>query len=70
MFYKELGETDICLSDTESRKISASAGFVWTDDAKGNVSELLSHADEALYEMKKDTKGYYVEYQLKNHPDC
>ena len=70
MFYKELGETDICLSDTESRKISASAGFVWTDDAKGNVSELLSHADEALYEMKKDTKGYYVEYQLKNQPDC
>lgn len=62
LFYEKLGKNKVMLSDTCSKSVSASAGFAWTDDWESSVSELLSHADEALYEVKKDTKGYYAEY--------
>ncbi len=62
LFYEKLEQSEIILSDTQSKMISASAGFAWTSDAQTDLSELLSHADEALYEVKKDTKGYYKEY--------
>lgn len=61
-FFEKLGENQVVLSDTETRTISASAGFAWTGDAKASVSELLSQADEALYEVKRDTKGTFGEY--------
>ncbi len=61
-FYETLNEKEVMLSGIESKKISASAGFVWTGPADCDISELLSRADEALYQMKKDTKGYYKEY--------
>lgn len=63
LFYETLGAKQIPLSDTQSKIISASGGFAWTADSSESVYELLSHADEALYEMKRDTKGYYTEYQ-------
>ena len=62
-FYEVLGKTYIELSSTESRTISASAGFAWTSDASINITTLLNHADEALYEMKRHTKGSYEEYK-------
>lgn len=62
-FYKTLGKHPVKLSETESRVISVSCGFAWTNNTKTNVSELLHHADEALYEMKRDTKGSYAEYK-------
>ena len=61
-FYTALGKNQIALSDTETRIISASAGFSWTADSSEEISVLLSHADEALYEIKKATKGTYGEY--------
>ncbi len=61
-FYRRLGENIVVLSDTEERIISASAGFAWTADANEELSALLSRADEALYEVKKTTKGTYGEY--------
>lgn len=61
-FYEKLGENEVVLSETESRTISASAGFAWTADNHSEVSELLVQADEALYEVKRDTKGTYGEY--------
>lgn len=61
-FYEQLGQNQIVLSDTEIRTISASAGYAWTDNADAEIAELLSHADEALYEVKRDTKGNYREY--------
>nr|MDE6606725.1 GGDEF domain-containing protein [Lachnospiraceae bacterium] len=61
-FYEKLGKNEVILSDTCSKIISASAGFAWTDDWESSISELLSHADEALYEVKKATKGCYAEY--------
>lgn len=61
-FYARLAKNRVALSDTEERVISASAGFAWTDDAGADISELLGQADEALYEVKRDTKGTYGEY--------
>lgn len=61
-FYDALKEHSIKLSETQSKIISASSGFAWTDNAESSISLLLSHADEALYAVKKDTKGQYREY--------
>ncbi|MCI9540362.1 MAG: diguanylate cyclase [Lachnospiraceae bacterium] len=62
-FYQVLGKISLVLSDTKSITIKASGGFAWTADAKDNISDLLKHADEALYTMKKDRKGFYLEYK-------
>ena len=48
------------LSETEARTVSASAGYAWTDDAGARIADLLSRADEALYEVKRDIKGIYA----------
>lgn len=61
-FYEVLGNRRIDLSLEESRCVSASGGFACTEDAKESIEELLSHADEALYEVKRRTKGVYGEY--------
>jgi diguanylate cyclase (GGDEF)-like protein len=66
-FYELLGRNQVALSDTQTRVISASAGFAWTDNNKADISELLNHADEALYEVKKETKGTYRGY-MDIHP--
>lgn len=50
------------LSDTESKTISASAGLAWANGQNGSISELLNHADAALYEVKNSTKGTFAEY--------
>lgn len=62
-FYQVLGKISLVLSDTKSITIKASGGFAWTADAKDSISDLLKHADEALYTMKKDRKGFYLEYK-------
>lgn len=62
-FYQVLGKISLVLSDTKSITIKASGGFAWTADTKDNISDLLKHADEALYTMKKDRKGFYLEYK-------
>ena len=61
-FYEELQGNSITLSEGQSKIISVSGGFAWTADRGSGILELLSHADEALYEMKKETKGHYTEY--------
>ncbi len=61
-FYKTLEKTPIALSETESKAISASGGFVWTTDSNADIDELLNYADEALYDIKRETKGHFGEY--------
>lgn len=61
-FYETLRGNEILLSDTCSRVISASCGFALTDSDENDIAALLSHADEALYEVKRSTKGRYAEY--------
>ncbi len=62
-FYERLAQDRIVLSETEARTVSASAGYAWTDDAGARIADLLSRADEALYEVKRDIKGIYGEYR-------
>jgi diguanylate cyclase (GGDEF)-like protein len=61
-FYDVLSKTPVVLSDTDSKTISASGGYAWTADSGADVAELLSSADKALYKVKQNTKGCYVEY--------
>ena len=62
-FYGRLRENQVSLSETERRPISASAGYACTADADTDISALLSDADEALYAVKRDTKGTYGGYR-------
>lgn len=64
-FYIALGENQIALSDTQYRTISVSAGYAWTRKDGMDIEELLWRADSALYEMKRETKGYYIGYREK-----
>jgi len=64
-FYEALGAKKVSLDNTQSRVISASGGFAWTTDPEASIYELLSHADEALYEVKRETKGRYTEYRTQ-----
>ena len=61
-FYEALHKKEVLLSDTQSKTISASCGFVLTDNIENSITELLRRADEALYEVKRNTKGVYGEY--------
>ncbi len=62
-FYRVLGENKVALTDAEPRAIRASAGFACTDQPDCEISELLRRADEALYEVKNGTKGYFAEFR-------
>ncbi|MCM1305068.1 MAG: sensor domain-containing diguanylate cyclase, partial [Butyrivibrio sp.] len=66
-FYSVLSEKQITLSDTKTRTLSASAGFAWTADLTADISVLLNHADEALYKIKKTTKGTYGEFRQEGN---
>lgn len=68
-FYETLDNTQISLTDELSRTISASGGYAWTVDPDTDISELLGHADEALYDVKRETKGRYAEYRAADCAD-
>lgn len=61
-FYEALAQIRVAVSDTQELTISASGGFSWTKNNESSLSELLHNADEALYIVKRDTKGRYAEY--------
>ncbi len=61
-FYDALKEHPVSLGPDQSKIISASSGFAQTADPYSSIHELLSQADEALYEVKRKTKGCYGEY--------
>jgi len=63
MFYETLRNRRIDLSPEESRSVSASSGFVCTANPEDSIEELLNHADEALYHVKRKNKGGYEEYK-------
>lgn len=63
-FYETLHGCKVVLSEDQSTaiSISASCGFSLADGAGSDIGTLLNHADEALYEVKRSTKGKYAEY--------
>lgn len=62
LFYDTLHKNAVELSDTQTQIISASCGFALTDSTHNDITGLLSRADEALYEVKRNAKGQYGEY--------
>lgn len=62
-FYEMLGQHEVALSSDHSKTISVSGGFAWTDNPDTGIEDLLGNADEALYGVKRDTKGRYAAYQ-------
>lgn len=63
LFYGTLAKNPVVF-EQETRVIGASCGFVCTGEP-GEISALIAHADEALYEVKRETKGVYREYEGK-----
>ncbi len=63
-FYQALEQTPVSLSDSQSKIIHASSGFAWTADSNADIDELLNYADEALYDIKRETKGRFGEYHM------
>ncbi len=63
-FYQALEQTPMSLSDSQSKIIHASSGFAWTADSNADIDELLNYADEALYDIKRETKGRFGEYHM------
>lgn len=61
-FYAALQKTPVLLNGQRTKIISASCGFALTDHEEGGIDTLLSRADEALYEVKRSTKGTFSEY--------
>lgn len=62
-FYRSLLAHPVILSESQSKIISASSGYAWTNDKSASIAQLLSRADEALYEVKNATKGCYAAYR-------
>lgn len=62
-FYGTLGDARAVLAPGHAKSIRASSGFAWTGNPKESLGELLSHADEALYGVKREAKGGFAEYQ-------
>ena len=61
-FYEALQNHPAPLGPNQSKIISASCGFAQTSDSFSSIHQLLSQADEALYDIKRHTKGRYGEY--------
>lgn len=64
-FYEMLAQHEVAVSSDQVKIISVSAGYAWTDTPDMSIEDLLSHADEALYEVKRTMKGRYAEYKEK-----
>ena len=62
-FYDALLTHPVALSGTQTKQISASSGYAWTDEQSASVAQLLAHADEALYKVKNTKRGCYAEYE-------
>lgn len=63
-FYAALRATPVLLDDQHTRIISASCGFALADRENDEIETLLSRADEALYDVKRGSKGTFVEYSI------
>lgn len=64
-FYEMLSQHEVAVSSSQLKIISVSAGYAWTDTPDMGIEDLLAHADEALYEVKRTKKGRYAEYGEK-----
>lgn len=61
-FYEILEEQRVAFSAEHAGKIKVSSGFVLVKKTTDSIEELLNHADEALYYVKRNNRGNYGEY--------
>lgn len=65
-FYQKLEIECMVLPDGNNVPAMLSAGIMWIDGRSFTYDELLHFADEALYEAKRNHKGYYMENNQVN----
>lgn len=56
-------ETELAMPDGEHVKVSLSGGYVFYPEYSRSSAELVRMADEAMYVVKKSTKGKFARYQ-------
>ena len=62
-FYGVLQGKEVILGDGQTLQISVSCGYAPMQKEGDDITQLLSRADEALYEVKRSSKGKYARYQ-------
>ncbi|MDC7290758.1 diguanylate cyclase [Blautia schinkii] len=55
--------TELAMPDGEHVNVSLSGGYVFYPEYSGTSAELVRMADEAMYVVKKSTKGNFARYQ-------
>jgi len=60
-FFESLNDHLIDFPDGSQKPVMISAGLMWYNDSELSYDELLHYADEALYESKRHSKGYFTE---------
>lgn len=60
-FFSLLPKHQIDFPDGLKGNVKISAGLMWYENSKLSYDEMLHYADEALYESKRNSKGYFTE---------
>lgn len=61
-FYKKLSCCPLDFPDGKNQCIYISAGLAWVSPEQNDYDILLAQADETLYRIKKEKKGFFWEY--------
>lgn len=63
--YKAIREVEFVLPNGDNMGLSASGGVAWYPEDSGELSELMKYADFAMYQVKRNKKGEYREFEEK-----
>lgn len=61
--YACIQETELVMPDGERVSVSLSGGYLFYPEYAGDSRTLLRFADEAMYQMKRSSKGKFIRYQ-------
>lgn len=61
--YTSIQKTVVVMTDGEQVRVSLSGGYLFYPECTGSSRELLKHADETMYKVKKSTKGKFARYR-------
>lgn len=63
--YKAIREVEFVLPNGDNMGLSASGGVAWYPEDTSELSELMKYADFAMYQVKRNKKGEYREFEEK-----
>lgn len=66
-FQENLRSRKICLPDGNKMPISVSGGISWYPQDTTDANALKAHADFAMYQVKKTTKGHIAEFCAQDY---